>query len=170
MEMKSWTTVDKSAWARGPWDSEPDKMQWVDEATGLPCLIHRAYTTGGLCGYVGVSAGHALFEVSGEDGDIDVHGGLNFFRHCMPAEDESSGICHVVGTDEDDNVWWLGFDCSHVGDVSPAIDALVRSTMLLPMENQYRRLFGADVYRDIEYVRQQCAELAMQLHTMQPEV
>lgn len=45
--------VDKSGWARGVWDSEPDKIQWQDAETGLPCLIVRG-PVGALCGYVGV--------------------------------------------------------------------------------------------------------------------
>ncbi len=35
MKTKEWTTEDKSAWPRGPWDIEPDKIQWIDEATDL---------------------------------------------------------------------------------------------------------------------------------------
>lgn len=27
--------VDRTGWAAGPWDSEPDKLQWVDEATSI---------------------------------------------------------------------------------------------------------------------------------------
>lgn len=41
MQTKQWTTIDKSAWPRGAWDDEPDKVQWQDPATGLPCLIDR---------------------------------------------------------------------------------------------------------------------------------
>jgi hypothetical protein len=29
--------VDKSTWGEGPWNNEPDKAQWQDEATKLPC-------------------------------------------------------------------------------------------------------------------------------------
>ena len=39
--MREYRTVDKSTWARGPWDTEPDKMQWRDEATGLDCLYEH---------------------------------------------------------------------------------------------------------------------------------
>lgn len=39
--MQTWTNpkTDKSSWARGPWDEEPDKAQWVDESTGLALLF-----------------------------------------------------------------------------------------------------------------------------------
>jgi hypothetical protein len=41
--------VDKSWWPRGPWDDEPDKVQWPDEATGLPCMVKRG-PVGSFCG------------------------------------------------------------------------------------------------------------------------
>lgn len=39
MQCREYTTKDKSDWPRGEWDNEPDKVQFQDEATGLPCLI-----------------------------------------------------------------------------------------------------------------------------------
>lgn len=101
-------TIDKSDWQRGPWDSEPDKKQWRDEATGLPCLIVRHPTSGHLCGYVGVSKGHPLYEK--EDGAVSVHGGITLATKC-----DGHRICHKVEPGEDDDVWWLGFDCLGIG-------------------------------------------------------
>jgi hypothetical protein len=60
VETKEYRTIDKTLWPRGEWDDEPDKMQWQDEATGLPCLIVRG-PVGALCGYVGVPEGHPCF-------------------------------------------------------------------------------------------------------------
>ena len=57
MEHKTWITMDKSGWGPGPWWDEPDKEQWADPKTGLPCLIKRNHF-GSLCGYVGVREGH----------------------------------------------------------------------------------------------------------------
>ena len=74
--------IDKTDWLRGPWDSEPDKIQWRDEATGLPCLIVRG-PAGSLCGYVGVAPGHPWHGKHYDDGcDVDVHGGLTFAHGC----------------------------------------------------------------------------------------
>lgn len=53
--------VDRTDWPSGPWDDEPDRLEWRDEATGLPSLVVRNVTTGSLCGYVGVHTGHPLF-------------------------------------------------------------------------------------------------------------
>ena len=38
----------------GPWRDEPDKLSWIDKATGMPCIILRA-RLGTLSGYVAVN-------------------------------------------------------------------------------------------------------------------
>lgn len=67
MKPREWYGVyDKTDWGDGAWQSEPDKAQWLNEATRLPCLALRIAATGTFCGYVGVPPGHrawsALFE------------------------------------------------------------------------------------------------------------
>lgn len=57
MSERIYTTMDKSTWGDGPWQHEPDKVQWTDEATGLPCLAVRN-RFGAWCGYVGVDEDH----------------------------------------------------------------------------------------------------------------
>lgn len=113
---------DRSEWQRPDYaEGEPDKVQWKDEATGLPCLIVRNYA-GAWCGYVGVSKGHKYYAINYSDVDyneVDVHGGLTFSDSCSHNE-HGRGICHKVEHGEDDEVWWLGFDCNHLGDVAPA--------------------------------------------------
>lgn len=161
VEAKEYRTVDKSSWGPGEWQDEPDKMQWQDEATGLPCLIVRnGEVTGALCGYVGVPESHPYFEKGYDDVNVDVHGGLTFANFCRPREDEAQGICHTPAPGEPDHVWWLGFDCAHAGDLSPAMEARLRRTP-----------FGATVYgggweetyKDVGYVKQQITQLAAQL-------
>ena len=63
METREYKTVDKSTWDDGPWKDEPDKKQWQEETTGLPCLIVRNHM-GALCGYVGVPKDHPLYEAA----------------------------------------------------------------------------------------------------------
>lgn len=153
--------MDKSEWGAGPWQDEPDKLQFPDPQTGLPCLIVRAPATGSLCGYVGVTAGHPMFERTySADELLTVHGGLTFSDFCSPGEPEH-GICHVVEAGEDGRVWWLGFDCAHGFDFAPAMEAFTRKHL---GENAYR-FFGAK-YRDVNYVKRQCASLAAQLGAM----
>lgn len=155
MKAMEWTFVDKTQWPDGEWNSEPDKLQWQDEATGLPCLIVRN-VVGALCGYVGVDSGHPWYGVSYgyqedcPDERVSVHGGLTYSDFCMEAE---NGICHVPAAGEPDRVWWLGFDCAHAGDMSPAYSYLLS----LPRES----------YRNVAYVKAQCASLAAQIAAVQ---
>lgn len=183
METIEYRTMDKSKWNRGPWDSEPDKKQWQDEATGLPCLIVRN-RMGALCGYVGVPESHPLFKVDDstvttvdpeavlraateyrkgviEDlyGDelaarsmspssiFDVHGGLTFAGLCHEGAEECQGICHKPSPGEPEHVWWFGFDCAHSGDEMPA----------------HPREWSDGMYRDFDYVTENCQSLARQL-------
>lgn len=150
METREYRFVDKTAWKeRGAWDNEPDKVQWQDEATGMPCIARRSPNLGFWCGYVGVSEGHPHFGQNYNDVNVDVHGGLTFADFCNKEGDEATSICHVPGPGESDRVFWFGFDCGHAWDLSPAWD---------------RKWIGEhETYRDLDYVRQQCANLARQL-------
>jgi hypothetical protein len=164
MQNKEWKNLlDKSEWGNGPWQDEPDKIQWKDEATGMPCLIVRN-SMGGLCGYVGVSREHKFYgadysDVDGYDTDnnIRVHGGLTFSDKCAP-EGKERGICHIVEPGEDDDVWWFGFDCGHSFDFIPGMHA--REKKLWPLAPSLHR---DSTYRTVEYVKEQVANLARQL-------
>jgi hypothetical protein len=149
METKEYTTIDKSTWDRGDWDGEPDKVQWQDEATGLPCLAVRHGHYGHWCGYVGVADGHPAYEKHYDSVDLSrgVHGGLTFSEACQPNDSEDRGICHIPADSEPDHVWWLGFDCAHYGDLSPS-------------GRDYHR---DGSYRTLKYVKSECRSLAAQL-------
>lgn len=168
METKSWTFVDKTTWGEGPWMTEPDKVQWPDPATGLPCLAVRG-PLGSWCGYVGIAPGHPYYGLDYDDcaarpapcgegdcehtleGLLEVHGGLTFNGACREDEDRH-GICHAPSPGEEARVWWLGFDACHSGDYSPGIAAW--------------RLHGPwplEPYRTLAYIQAQCASLAAQL-------
>src|SRR5574337_715773 len=60
MMRREWQSMNKSTWGSGAWQDESDKVQWVDEATGLDCLMVRSLG-GHWCGYVGVAEGHPWF-------------------------------------------------------------------------------------------------------------
>ncbi len=129
--------IEKTNFSKGPWNSEPDKVQWIDKASKLHCLIIRADGMGHLCGYVGLPAGHLWHGIGYEDlsreYNLDVHGGLTY-----------SGPFDEI---EPELTWWLGFDCAHAGDLSPGI----------------ARLSDVDKYRSISFVRKQCRKLARQI-------
>jgi len=217
MERIEYRTVDKSQWPRGEWDDEPDKIQWADEITGLPCLAVRG-PVGSWCGYVGVAPGHPLYGVAyngctqtpacgtnycdhSPETLVSVHGGITFTDRCSDASRErwqsmraelpktrktaaqyprgdaarwlknwepllndyeawraqqrATSICHTPGAGESDDVWWLGFDCAHAGDLSPQMVAYLSPRM--------PSLHREEVYRNVAYVTEQCAELAAQL-------
>lgn len=164
--------IDKLEWPDGPWAAEPDKKQWTDAATGLPCLIVRG-PSGALCGYVGVSAEHPWHGqdynacLAGEEhgycwehspaSQLDIHGGLTFSGSCTKdAGPDDLAICHVPDPGEPDDIWWFGFDCAHAGDLLPCfVDG-----------DGVPLAFGAKVYRTIAYVEALCQRLAQQLHAV----
>lgn len=176
MENLSYHTKDKSDWGQGPWMKEPDKRQWLDKATGMPCLIVRN-DGGALCGYVGVTKEHPAF---GKDysyrcyedknsneckeyvksayeaiNDIEVHGGLTFASKCSNTSDEAQGICHVDLNGPE--VWWFGFDCAHLDDVCPAYSKELQG---------FRSIAGDGIYRDFDYVTSEVTSLAAQLKAL----
>lgn len=159
MQTIEYRTVDKSTWGPGEWADEPDKVQWQDEATGLPCLAVRNHH-GVWCGYVGVAPGHPWhglrYDEAEDQGNISVHGGLTFANACSPGNEEH-GICHKPDPGEPEHVWWFGFDCHHAWDLAPVYYARHPEDMAVD-----------ETYRTLDYARQECASLAKQLATPAP--
>jgi hypothetical protein len=138
----------KTEWGDGPWQQEPDRVEF--EHAGLPCLALRN-RYGAWCGYAAVPPDHPLHSRSYKELDFDVHGGFTYSDLCC------GEICHIPKPGEPDNVWWFGFDCAHAMDVTPAMDAQLRAVGLDPLRREY------DVYRDLSYVQNQIRSLADQL-------
>lgn len=157
-ETRDFKPVDRSGWPSGPWDDEPDRIEWIDEATGAPCLMKRN-GWGAWCGYSAVNPGHPLHGVNYMDAcdgarEIEVHGGLTYSDLC------SGGICHVPQPGEPDDVWWFGFDCGHGCDLVPST-AKPEMVEFLNVMLEGRSAHVA--YRDGAYVREQVTNLARQL-------
>lgn len=133
------TKLDRSGWESGPWDDEPDELEWTDPKTDLPCWIRRG-PVGSLCGYVRVPEGHPWHggDYDNYIFDCDVHGGLTF------------GGCF----DSKPGVFWFGFDCAHGGDLCPGLESWIPHT--------------GDKYRNIEYVKAECTRLAEQIDKAWP--
>lgn len=160
-EMNTWNNMkaEMANWEDGPWKTEPDKAHWIDEETGLDCLIVRNHM-GALCGYVGLPSEHDLYgkhyrAVHELHNDIDVHGDLTFSDGCQPNKSESTGICHS-GNVAHNNVWWLGFDTAHAYDFCPS---MTESRAFASV----RDAFSDMKYRDFEYVQLEVKKLAKQL-------
>lgn len=164
METIEYRFIDKSAWGVGAWQVEPDKVQWPDPVTGLPCLAVRNPETGAWCGYAGVTEPHPYFGRPYEEIDesVTAHGGLTFAGLCMD-DDKEHRICHRPDAGEPDRVWWFGFDCAHCDDLKPAMEAtfqLMRQTF--PEAGPKLHRFGVN-YRSLPYVKTVCMLLAGQL-------
>lgn len=135
------TLSDRLKKNSGPWNNEPMRKEF--KHLGFDCLIQRG-PVGAWCGYVAVSKGHPWFEKHYDAVDAEVHGGLTFSEHC------GGLICHPS---DNDTVWWLGFDCSHSGDIAPLVG------LDLP---RFERYFERDIYRDEAYVTEEVKNLAKQ--------
>lgn len=163
--------VDRTGWDAGPWDDEPDKVQWIDEATDLDCLAVRNHH-GSWCGYVGVPPGHPWHGQHYDELGADVHGGLTFADRCMEDMPEDQGVCHVPAPGRPADVWWLGFDCGHFMDLSPGMEARLRQLREQhpDLKRNHERLQAMtsespvwhDVYRTLDYARAETARLAAQ--------
>ena len=131
---------------------EPDREEF--EHAGLKCLIQRSPSVGVLCGYVGIPPEHPLygkgFIRTGINEVLDVHGGITF-AEAGDGDRWSEGL------------WWIGFDCAHEGDLIPTFDVLFTLSHLL-CEGHYE--VDGEVYRNIDYVREQTKKLAEQLHSL----
>lgn len=158
METRDFKPVDRTGWPPGPWDDEPDRIEWIDRATGQPCLMKRN-GAGAWCGYTAVNPGHRLHGVDymDVDGGVEAHGGLTYSGLCH------GEICHVPQPGEPDDVWWFGFDANHHFDIAPRLldgpwEALTRLT------DTFVNPSGPEpAYRDENYVREQVTHLARQL-------
>lgn len=150
----------KEFWGEGPWQSEPDRLEW--HAHGFPCLAVRG-PVGAWCGYVGLPRRHPLYgrdyDLAEEHG-ISAHGGITFGGFCGGA------ICH----NDPERVYWIGFDCAHYQDLSPALRATMRhiapELTKLHEKLELDRVFGTEVYRTLEFVRRETEELARQLKSV----
>lgn len=143
-------------WGPGPWETEPDKVQWADEETGLACLVKRNHW-GAWCGYVGLPVGHPWREGSYDDFDVDVHGGLTYGPSPCEEAPNDAGICHVVENPEEDDVRWIGFDCNHSGDLAPGMLAHERKHDFPPISSPW-----PESYKTIDYAKGEVRSLAKQ--------
>lgn len=143
--------------AEGPWLDEPDHVEYritfSDLSGVVPAMLHRN-GMGALCGYVGVPPGHPWrnTDVTFLDREgPDCHGGVTYASLCQ------GELCHVPRPGESHEVFWLGFDCSHAGDLAPTDAARARDN-----PPQHFWVCDDDVYRDRAYVEQQLVSMARQ--------
>lgn len=143
----------------GPWTDEPDRLEF--EHQGYPCILARG-AMGSWCGYVAVAPGHPWHRKEYGDIGVEVHGGLTYGQECQ------GHVCHVPKPGEPDDVWWLGFDCAHSGDIVPG---MVLCEQMLdkadkedgePPRPRIPNPYFAESYKNIAYVRAETERLAEQ--------
>ena len=164
IETIEYRNIVKHSWPRGEWDNEPDKVQYTDPETGLPCLVRRNYFNGSLCGYVGVPEGHPYYGLPAEKVEdvLSVHGGVNFADGCDDdVDDPALSICHIAP--DGGPVWWFGFDCGHSFDFAPG---MYRFRAMQEFHDKFDKMLAPQfrsTYKNFAYVCQENADLARQL-------
>lgn len=138
----SLTKTDRKFVLTGPWDDEPDRIVWQDKTTGYWCCINRN-VSGALCGYVAIDNKHSCYGKTYSDVPVQVHWGLTF--------EGLNEKTNFEATNKPTDLQWFGFDCSHCEDLCPAYD---------------REFRHSGVYRDVDFVRDQCTNLAKQLQSL----
>lgn len=113
----------------GPIRAERNLYAWTSKH-GYPCAIIRNAGSWHLNGYIGVPVSHPASRRDYEELQLSVHGGITYVE---PADDN--------------DFWWLGFDCAHGGDW----------TLYDP----------TGTYRTVTYVRKELVNLARQLKAME---
>lgn len=128
--------------SKKPWETEPDFLEFIDEDTGYRCFIERRPELNHLCGYVELPKEHKLYGSFSEENfyNIEVHGGVTYTGR-REFKQQNYTADYVVG-----------FDCAHAGDLVPGIN------------NNPAIEY---VYRDIEYVTNECKNLAKQLKELE---
>jgi len=149
-EEKLFNLVDKSKWAKGKWNEEPDAVifTYADEGYKVPCCLVRHKKEGHWQGYVGVDPKHPFY---GED-----YHTLNKVLH-------NKVLTYSDGSLEFPNkfsgYYWFGFDMGHYGDLIPKD---------ITKDSFIKRLFGIKtktegIYRDIDYVEKIIIVLAKEI-------
>ena len=156
VKIRSWLigqTQEKKNWGNGPWQSEPDFKYWSDNETGRHCVAIRHPSLGHWCGYVGLDVDHWRYGADASDlSGVEAHGGitysnfLNLSQNCITKDEDLQGV------------WFVGFDCCHLYDVSPGGVAMMRAVGMGDSMT-----FAEGAYRTLEYVVSECSKLSLEL-------
>lgn len=130
-----------------PWLTEPNELRWTDEDTGLECLIKRNPELLHLCGYVKIDPTNALYGKKYTGESLNVHGSVTW-QGKLEADKDAA--------------YYIGFDCGHFNDYVPGMANFHVQSGLHPDR------WG--IYRDIEFVKAECAILAAQVISYKQKV
>jgi len=155
-------------WGEGLWVDEPNEfeLKYKDYICfGRRVCIWEGWKNdhlfgGHWCGYIIIPPDHPwhgkeAFSEKNPYSDLDIHGGITHsgFDHIRPG-------------------FSIGFDCGHLGDLTPSmIEIYQKIDKDMPkkfqeareiLRNKSQGWFLNHVYRDIEYVKQECRNLVDQ--------
>jgi len=146
-------------WGYGEWVEEPDEAEF--EHNGILCKVIRSvaheypntkYMFGGhFCGYCRIPKNHVDYDHKKPfDLGYDVHGGITY------------------GKLDENEEYWIGFDCAHAGDIVPSLEAskkirgedegIIELKLQFPDSPVWRI-----AYRNIRFVVSECKSLAEQI-------
>lgn len=142
-------SIDRIHWGPGPWDGEPDELEWVT-LVGYLGYLNRGSLHGGLNGYVAIPRGHSLFGRNYDElPPLKVHDGVSFSEPTPPGRKPEKGL------------WWFGFSGATGLDFMPAMRARFRQ-----LGHEFPKLLDrVDRYRTVEFMRSEAERLAFQLLT-----
>jgi hypothetical protein len=106
---------------------------------GFKCRVTKDSYLGHLCGYVVVPKENPIYGLLYNQIPIAVHGGITYASH-------------------EDDEFYIGFDCAHLGDVVPGIS---RDIPLISFERGYEK------YRDLSYVKNEISLMIRQLKLLE---
>jgi hypothetical protein len=185
--------IDKSEWGDGPWQGEPDRVEWSH--AGLKCLLRRHQSSGHWCGYVAVEAEHPLHQVGYSQESPALDALLEQLKQ-RPMNEIEQTFARMIGVlcgnisatpemvleahggitfadvweGEDPHLWWFGFDCAHAGDYTPRYGAKYWGKGYPWPDKAYNHAeavaandWQVDCYRDLAFARAQTERLAEQL-------
>jgi hypothetical protein len=146
-------------WGYGEWIEEPDEAEF--EHNGILCKIIRADTPkdpnqedvfgGHLCGYCRIPKNHIDYKCKKPfDLPYSVHGGITYGRL------------------EEDEEYWIGFDCAHSGDIVPSLEIFKKKYGEYGGIKELKSQFPdapcfKEHYRNIQFVVEECKSLAEQI-------
>lgn len=149
----------RSRWGAGPWQDEPDRIEWRSPTLPGLALMAARGRAGAWCGYVGVPEGHPLFRVSASVADrlLMAHESLNFSESSQVDADHTGDF--LLPRAEPWLVWWLGFDCAHLFQFAPAAEWMMTLARTLPWM-PHALPSPTDHYVTVPEIRERVQELA----------
>ena len=152
-------------WSKGPWEDEPDFVEFIHKETSYLVRAIRHDRTGHWNGYVGTPLEHPASKLSNQyELPERVFGAA--YRGISLVEKTGSHDLGFTPTDDGKNWTLFGFDTAHWNDAHPIYIAYkgnqdeVKTSLTIKGEEGYS-------YKSLKFVLEYCDELANQLKSME---